>query len=383
MTDSLVSSISAHRCLIAWKAPIFWPNCSRTPAYSTAVSRHHRATPEASAAARVTTSDRSRSGREAGDHRCLERGQRHRWTYDGSGPARSPGPGRRSSRETSSTSSPRTTQGVRGTGGVVDQAVGTQRERDPHLPRGDRTGQLTERHGCDRRAEQRAGHQRAGSRLERDREVQQGAAGAADCLGHGDPGQPHLGHCRGLLGERRLRVVLRLPGRLDARRASSPTCRRRPPARRGRRRSRWARALLLDDGKLERVPIMPCRPVASPEASDRQPLTASASGLDGSRSLGCARDRDARRAARARPRREGVHARGRGRVPARHRPGAPRRWVPRWRSAPTAASRRSTSAPRPGRPGAWSSPWTTTAARRRTRPAGSTTTRAWSTPSSA
>ena len=24
------SSISAHRCLIAWKLPIGWPNCSRT-----------------------------------------------------------------------------------------------------------------------------------------------------------------------------------------------------------------------------------------------------------------------------------------------------------------------------------------------------------------
>ena len=30
VTASAVSSISAQRCLIAWKAPIFWPNCSRT-----------------------------------------------------------------------------------------------------------------------------------------------------------------------------------------------------------------------------------------------------------------------------------------------------------------------------------------------------------------
>ena len=65
VTDSLVSSISAHRCLIAWKAPIFWPNCSRTPAYSTAVSRHHRAIPEASAAASVTT-QRAAAGRRRG-----------------------------------------------------------------------------------------------------------------------------------------------------------------------------------------------------------------------------------------------------------------------------------------------------------------------------
>ena len=30
VTASQVSSISAQRCLTAWKAPIFWPNCSRT-----------------------------------------------------------------------------------------------------------------------------------------------------------------------------------------------------------------------------------------------------------------------------------------------------------------------------------------------------------------
>ena len=53
--------------------------------------------------------------------------------------------------------------------------------------------------------------------------------------------------------------------------------------------------------------------------------------------------------------------------------------APAWRSAPTAASPRSTSARRPGRPAARCSPSTTTAARRRTRPAGSTTTRRWST----
>ena len=29
VTDSEVSSISAHRCLIAWKPPMGWPNCSR------------------------------------------------------------------------------------------------------------------------------------------------------------------------------------------------------------------------------------------------------------------------------------------------------------------------------------------------------------------
>ena len=66
VTDSLVSSISAHRCLIAWKPPSFLPNCSRTPAYSTAVSRHQRATPDASAAASVMTSARIRAGSSPG-----------------------------------------------------------------------------------------------------------------------------------------------------------------------------------------------------------------------------------------------------------------------------------------------------------------------------
>ena len=61
VTASAVSSISAQRCLIAWNDPIGLPNCSRTLAYSTAVSRHQRATPEASAAASVTAVRRTRS----------------------------------------------------------------------------------------------------------------------------------------------------------------------------------------------------------------------------------------------------------------------------------------------------------------------------------
>ena len=70
VTASAVSSISAHRCLTAWKAPIFWPNCSRTLAYSTAVSRHQRATPAASAAARVTVVRRTSSRRLGGRRRA-------------------------------------------------------------------------------------------------------------------------------------------------------------------------------------------------------------------------------------------------------------------------------------------------------------------------
>jgi putative flippase GtrA len=53
-----------------------------------------------------------------------------------------------------------------------------------------------------------------------------------------------------------------------------------------------------------------------------------------------------------------------------------------WRSARTAGSRRSTSAPRRGSAGPCCSPSTTTAGRRRTRPAGSTTTPGWWIPTS-
>ena len=53
VADSTRHSISLHRCLIAWKLPIGAPNCSRTLAYSTAVRRHHSATPAASAVSSV------------------------------------------------------------------------------------------------------------------------------------------------------------------------------------------------------------------------------------------------------------------------------------------------------------------------------------------
>ncbi len=48
---SNVQSMSAQRCLTAWKCPMGRPNCSRTRAYSAAVSTHHAAAPTASAAA--------------------------------------------------------------------------------------------------------------------------------------------------------------------------------------------------------------------------------------------------------------------------------------------------------------------------------------------
>ena len=53
-------SISAHRCLMAWKLPIGLPNCSRTLAYATAVSSDHRVTPAASAASTVAARSRTR-----------------------------------------------------------------------------------------------------------------------------------------------------------------------------------------------------------------------------------------------------------------------------------------------------------------------------------
>ena len=54
------SSISAHMCLMAWKLPIGLPNCSRTLAYSVAVSSAHRASPAASAASTVAARSSNR-----------------------------------------------------------------------------------------------------------------------------------------------------------------------------------------------------------------------------------------------------------------------------------------------------------------------------------
>ena len=62
-TDVICSTrtaMSASRCLTAWNCPIGRPNCTRTFAYSVAVSRHHRAPPTCSAASSATTSRRTR-----------------------------------------------------------------------------------------------------------------------------------------------------------------------------------------------------------------------------------------------------------------------------------------------------------------------------------
>ena len=88
------SSISAHMCLIAWKLPIGLPNCSRTFAYSVAVSSVQRARPAASAASTVAArsstrcaetvdsvgrrSDRARRGPAAGRSRSPSAARRSR-----------------------------------------------------------------------------------------------------------------------------------------------------------------------------------------------------------------------------------------------------------------------------------------------------------------
>ena len=68
---SSASSMSAHLCLTPWNCPIGRPNCSRTFAYSAAVSTHQAAPPAHSAAmsvtARSTTAVPCGSGRNAMD----------------------------------------------------------------------------------------------------------------------------------------------------------------------------------------------------------------------------------------------------------------------------------------------------------------------------
>ncbi len=95
-------------------------------------------------------------------------------------------------------------------------------------------------------------------------------------------------------------------------------------------------------------------------------------------------DEPARRPARPRRHRQGLHAPRRGPGPARVRPrrrGADAPARPGSRSARGAASPPSTSARRPRSPRRSSTRSTTTTAARRTRPVGSTSTPSWSTPS--
>ena len=372
VTDSEVSSISAHRCLIAWKEPIFWPNCSRTPAYSTAVSRHQRATPDASAAASVTTRSRTRSGVEARHRRSPPTGEPGpRSMYDASGRAvQTPGGSSTpASGDQAHRQSPSTTQRVGRAGCVGDHRRRGRARARPRISPGatGRRGRPGPRTRPRCRAAGRAPGPRAASSARRGR--------APTPRHRRTPRVPRWR--RSPISARPVTARRTAGGSSSARRTASIAPRSRPTSRTRRASSTWSSLMPIGTGssgtsKLERVPIMPC----GPDVLRRGRLHRSMTSPTG---LGCARDPDARRPAGARPRRQGVHARGRGRPPARHRAEPPRRTGRRWRSAPTAASRRSSSARPRGRPAARCSPSTTTAARRRTRPAGSTTTRAWST----
>src|SRR5438045_452482 len=80
-------SISAHRCRMAWNDPMGWPNCSRTLAYSTLMSRLRRAAPSISAEAQTAArripvgrfldqrgGQAGRAGRDGGQPLLLLRG---------------------------------------------------------------------------------------------------------------------------------------------------------------------------------------------------------------------------------------------------------------------------------------------------------------------
>ena len=256
VTDSAVSSISAQRCLTAWKLPIFRPNCSRTPAYSTAVSRHQRATPAASAAARVRavrrrrpavspgTATASASGRSTRD-RAEAAGEVQRHVVRGVDPV-------------GGHDEPRLGVAV----GRAEQQVGRCRDvpddldragqglsrgerrdetdaDDRALPqgRGDRLGLAEQRRGH-RRTEQGAGHQLLGARLQGDGDVEHRSPAATGGLGQPDRGHAHLADRGPDVVERRRGVLL---GGADGGAAPDdrpPTCAGSRRARRGRRRCR-------------------------------------------------------------------------------------------------------------------------------------------------
>ena len=64
--SSVRASMSAQRCFTPWNWPIGRPNCTRTFAYSAAVSTHHCATPIASAASNTAARSRTRSDGQPG-----------------------------------------------------------------------------------------------------------------------------------------------------------------------------------------------------------------------------------------------------------------------------------------------------------------------------
>ena len=97
-------------------------------------------------------------------------------------------------------------------------------------------------------AEQRAGHQPVGARLERHGDVQHGATAAAGRLGQPDRRTPISTAGRPDVVERRVRVLLGGARRRRRRRRRPPTCAGWRPARRARRRSR-STCVLLDEGR--------------------------------------------------------------------------------------------------------------------------------------
>ena len=161
------------------------------------------------------------------------------------------------------------------------------------------------------------------------------------------------------------------PRRPALRRPAPVVLRRRPrgaPAR--RRHPSLHRPHRSRGPRQSRRPLRPAAPVRLQPVAAREPA-----GLD--------EHRDARGPARPRPRGQGLHAGGRGRLPA---PDRARATPPRTRPGDRHLLRQVRDLPRRGRArgrrvGAHRS--TTTAAPRRTRPAGSTTTRRSSTTSSA
>ena len=60
---------SASRCLIAWYEPIARPNCLRSLAYASVVSKHHCATPSCSDASNAAPVCQGRRDRGSGNSR--------------------------------------------------------------------------------------------------------------------------------------------------------------------------------------------------------------------------------------------------------------------------------------------------------------------------
>ena len=99
--SSVRASMSAHRCFTPWNWPIGRPNCTRTFAYSAAVSTHHCATPIASAASSTAARSCTRAEEIARSRRRRPERPRRRGRARATGrrevDAAAPPPGRRPS----------------------------------------------------------------------------------------------------------------------------------------------------------------------------------------------------------------------------------------------------------------------------------------------